>query len=200
MEECAMSMTRWNPWGEMVSLRDAMDRLLSDSYIRPHGEVESATRGSLAVDVREEGDQFIVTAPVAGVSPNDVEISVLGDAIRIRGERREERQEEDEGKRWLVREQRYGAFERVVRLPSTVKADNAEASFKDGILTIMLPKSEEAKERRIPIRGSQGAGQTEDVVVDTSASESGETPSAVAGGTGGQSSAEGASQHETGSS
>jgi HSP20 family protein len=199
MEDRAMSMARWNPWGEMVSLRDAMDRLLSDSFIRPHGEGESTMRGSLAVDVREEGDQFVVTAPVAGVSPDDVEISVLGDAIRIRGERRDERQEEGEGKRWLMREQRYGAFERVIRLPSSVKADNAEASFKDGMLTITLPKSEEAKERRIPIRGSQRAGQGQDVLVDSGTGGMGERPPAVAGETAGQMS-EGASQHEMGSS
>ncbi len=194
-----MSMARWNPWGEMVSLRDAMDRLLSESFIRPHGEAEITARGSLAVDVHEEGDQFVVTAPVPGVSPDDVEISVLGDAIRIRGERREDRQEGGEGERWLMREQRYGAFERVIRLSSTVKAENAEASFKDGILTIMLPKSEEAKERRIPIRGSQRVDRAQDVLVDTSANGSGERPSAVTGGTGPQTNAEGASRHDQGS-
>jgi HSP20 family protein len=183
----------------MVSLRDAMDRLLAESFIRPHGEAESTARGSLAVDVREEGDQFVVSAPVPGVSPDDVEISVLGDAIRIRGERREDRQEGGEGESWLMREQRYGAFERVIRLSSTVKAENAEASFKDGILTIMLPKSEEAKERRIPIRGSQRGDRAQDVLVDTSASGSGERQSAVADGTVGQSNAEGASRYDQGS-
>ena len=98
-----------------------------------------------------------------------------------------------------MREQRYGAFERVIRLSSTVKAENAEASFKDGILTIMLPKSEEAKERRIPIRGSQRGDRAQDVLVDTSASGSGERQSAVADGTVGESDAEGASRHDQGS-
>ena len=163
-----MSITRWDPWGEMVSLRDAMDRLVSESFIRPFGESGRGGASSVAVDVREEGDHFVVTAPVPGVNPDDVEISALGDTLRIRGERREERQEGSEGQRWIMREQRFGSFERTVRLPTSVKADAANAEFRDGILTVTLPKSEEAKERRIPIRGGRGAGQAQDVVVEAS--------------------------------
>ncbi|HEY7032138.1 MAG TPA: Hsp20/alpha crystallin family protein [Thermomicrobiales bacterium] len=163
-----MSITRWDPWGEMVSLRDAMDRLLSESFIRPRGESGGAATGSLAVDVREEGDNFVVSAPVPGVAPDDVEITVLGDSVRIRGERREERQEGGEGQRWLVREQRFGSFERMVRLPSPVIADAANAEFKGGILTITLPKTEEAKERRIPVHGSQQTGRPQDVPIESS--------------------------------
>jgi HSP20 family protein len=167
-----MSMTRWDPWGDMVSLRDAMDRLISESFIRTPAETGRTTSGTLAVDVREEGDHFVVTAPVPGISPDDVDITVLGDTVRICGERREEHQEGGESGRWLMREQRYGAFERMVRLPAPVRADAAEAAFKDGILTITLPKTEEAKERRIPIRGGQGAGQPQDVPIEASAKPS----------------------------
>jgi len=163
-----MSMTRWDPWGEVVSLRDAMDRLLSESFTRPRGGENSGTTGSVAVDVREMGDNFVITAPIPGMSPDDVEITVLGDAVRIRGERREQREEGGEGHRWLMREQRFGAFERTVRLPSPVKAEAANAEFKDGMLTISLPKTEEAKERRIPVRGSQQAAKSEDVLIEAS--------------------------------
>jgi HSP20 family protein len=157
----------------MVSLRDAMDRLLSESFIWPRGEGGGATTGSLAVDVREEGDNFVIAAPVPGVAPDDIEITVIGDTVRVRGERREERQEGGEGKRWLVREQRFGSFERMVRLPSPVKADAANAEFKDGILTITLPKTEEAKERRIPVRGNQQTGQAQDVPIEAGSSGGG---------------------------
>jgi HSP20 family protein len=160
-----MSITRWDPWSDMVSLRDAMDRLLAESVVRPRGESGGMT-SSLAVDVSERGDDFVVTAPIPGVSPQDVEISILGDTLRIHGERREERQEGGEGQRWLIREQRYGSFERMVRLPSPVKADSANAEFRDGILTITLPKTEEAKERRIPVRGGMGQGQAQDVPIE----------------------------------
>ena len=161
-----MSITRWDPWGDMVSLRDAMDRLLSESFIRPRGEGGGGAVGSLAVDVREAGDTFVVSAPVPGIAPDDIEVTVLGDTIRIRGERREERQEGGEGQRWLMREQHFGSFERMVRLPAPVKADAANAEFKDGILTITLPKTEEAKERRIPIRGGRQSGQAQDVPIE----------------------------------
>lgn len=97
----------------------------------------------------------MVTTPIPGMKPENVEISVLGDTLRIRAERRDERREEGNGKRWLLREQHYGAFERTVTLPSAVKADQANAEFQDGMLTITLPKADETKERRIPIQAAQ---------------------------------------------
>jgi HSP20 family protein len=160
-----MSITRWDPWGDMISLRDAMDRLMSESFVRARGG-EGAAGASLAVDIREEGDQFVVMAPVPGVRPDDVEITALGDTLRIRCERRESREEGGEDKRWILREQRFGSFERTVRLPTAVKADQANAEFADGILTIILPKAEHARERKIPVRA--GAGQEQEIPVETS--------------------------------
>jgi HSP20 family protein len=162
-----MSITRWDSWSDMVSLRDAMDRLLAESVVRPRGE-GGGMMSTLAVDVSEQGDDFVITAPIPGVKPEDVEISVLGDTLRISGERREQRQEGGEGQRWILREQRFGSFERIVRLPSPVKADRANAEFRDGILSITLPKTEEAKERRIPVRAGSGESQAQDVPIETS--------------------------------
>lgn len=165
-----MSISRWDPWGEMVSLRDAVDRLVSESFIRPFGGggegARSGSPASLAVDVHEQGDNFVISAPVPGVEPGDIDISVLGDTLRIRGERRDERQQGGEGQRWIVREQRFGEFERIIRLPSTVRADNAQAEFKNGVLTVTLPKAEEAKERKIPIRGGQQSGRATEIPVE----------------------------------
>jgi HSP20 family protein len=150
-----MSITQWDPWSEAVSLRQAMDRLLQESVVRPRAGDRGATAVTLALDVEERGDDFVVTAPIPGMKPENVEISVLGDTLRIRAERRDDRREEGDGKRWLLREQHYGAFERTVTLPSAVKADQANAEFTDGMLTITLPKAEETKERRIPIQAGQ---------------------------------------------
>jgi HSP20 family protein len=150
-----MSITRWDPWAEAMSLRDAMDSLLQESFVRPRGMGRIEGRMALSLDVEDRGDDFVVSTPIPGIKPEDVEISVLGDTLRIRAERREERHEEGEGQRWLVREQRYGAFERMLTLPNSVKPDQASAEFQDGILTITLPKAEETKERRIPVRASQ---------------------------------------------
>ena len=150
-----MSITRWDPWGEAMSLREAMDSLLQESVVRPRAGDRGATAMALALDVEERGDAFVVTTPIPGMKPENVELSVLGDTLRIRAERREERREEGEDTRWLLREQHYGAYERTVTLPCPVKPDQANAEFQDGILTITLPKAEETKERRIPIQAAQ---------------------------------------------
>jgi HSP20 family protein len=170
-----MSITRWDPWGEMVSLRDAMDTLLQESVVRPRTTGRSAGSMALALDVEEQGDDYVVTAPIPGIKPEDVEISVMGDTLRIRAERQETRQEEGEGKRWLMREQRYGSFERMVTLPSPVKADQADAEFRDGMLTITLPKAEEAKERRIPVKAGQS--QAKDKQIEAHGTEKGQSSS-----------------------
>jgi HSP20 family protein len=160
-----MSSTRWDPWSEFVSLREAMNNLLEESFVsRPRpgegdpagGQTRAAatqtTASGLAVDIRESADGYEVTASVPGVSPDQVEITVLGDRLRIRGERRDDAEQRDPGGRWILRERRFGAFERSVTLPSAVKADAASADFKDGVLTITLPKADEARPRSIPVR------------------------------------------------
>jgi len=165
-----MSISRWDPWGEMVSLRDAMERLLAESVVRPFGDRMGGGAATLALDVHEEGDDFVISAPAPGVSPDDVEITVRGDTVRIHGERRDHHEEGDkEGQRWLMREQRFGSFERVIQLPTAVKADAAHAEFKDGVLTVKLPKTEEAKERRIPVQAGQMA-KAQEVPIESSSS------------------------------
>ncbi len=160
-----MSISRWDPFGDIVSLREAMNNLLEDSFVRPRpGQGETVS--GLALDVRETADAFIVTASVPGVAPADVDITVLGDTLQIRGERREERSEgSDQEGRWLVRERRFGAFQRGVSLPTAVKADAANAEFKDGVLTVTLPKADQAKPRTIPVRTSSGSSQAQEIEV-----------------------------------
>ena len=155
-----MSTTRWDPWGDIVSLREAMNNLLEESFVRPrHGVSGPGMASSLALDVKETPEKFVVTASVPGVPPSDIDISVLGDTLRIRGHRKEENEETGEGSRWILRERRFGAFERTVSLPSMVDPEAAAADFKDGVLTITLPKADIAKPRSIPVRGS-AAGES----------------------------------------
>ena len=171
-----MSFGRWDPFGELVSLREAMNNLLEESFVRPRAGTPSGPAAGLPVDVRETGNGYQITASVPGVRPEEVEITILGDTLRIRGEHKEssERQEgqgqgqgQGEPSRWLIRERRYGAFERTISLPSMVKGDAAEAEFRDGILTITLPKADEAKPRTIPVRGGAGAGQSQAIDVES---------------------------------
>ena len=166
-----MSIMRSDPWSEAVSLRQAVDSLLQESFIRPRSGDGSAGTSVLVLDVEEREDNFVVTAPIPGIDAKNVELSILGDTLRIRAERTDERQQEGDGKRWLLREQRYGAFERTVTLPCAVKADKAAAEFKDGLLTVTLPKGEEAKERRIPIRAAQNQGQDQQQTGDKQQSQ-----------------------------
>ena len=154
-----MSISRWDPWGEIVSLREAMNNLLEESFVRPRPGMANGA-ASLALDVRETPDAFTITASVPGVGAEDVDITILGGTLRIRGERKEEREEQDQEGRWLLRERRFGAFERTVALPTAVRADGASAEFKDGVLTISLPKAEEAKPRAIPVRAGGSAANT----------------------------------------
>jgi HSP20 family protein len=157
-----MSITRWDPWGEIVSLREAMNNLLEESFVRPRpGLSGPGMASSLALDVREMPDQFVITASVPGVPPSDIDISVLGDTLRIRGERKEEAEESGDGHRWLLRERRFGSFERTVSLPTSVAADRAVADFKDGVLTVTLPKAEAARARSIPVKSASGQESTQ---------------------------------------
>jgi HSP20 family protein len=135
----------------MVSLREAMNSLLEESVVRSRGTTRSDAT-SLAIDLRETPDAFALTASVPGVRAEDVEITVLGETVRISGSRQEATDEQDGDGRWLVRERRSGAFERSVTLPTAVKAEEAEADFKDGVLTITLPKADAAKPRTIAVR------------------------------------------------
>jgi len=155
-----MSITRWDPVADAIGLRQVMDSLLEQSFVRPRDDAGGGALG-LAVDVEDRGDAFVVEAAIPGSAPEDVEISVTGDVVRIRAERREERQDGDQNGRFLVREQRFGAFERVLRLPTPVDAGAAQAEFQDGVLRITLPKAQESREQRIPVQAGTGrSGQT----------------------------------------
>lgn len=146
-------ITRWDPFRDMVSLRDAMDRLFEDSFVRPQGErsLVAGRERSLAVDVYETEDDLVVEASLPGIKPEEVDISVVGNTLTIKGEREEHREKEEEGK-YHFREQRYGAFQRSISLPVEVNADKAEATFENGALKLSLPKAEEAKPKRIEVK------------------------------------------------
>ena len=146
-------LIRWDPFREAVSLRDAMDRLLEDSFVRPRGEWPTLARHeqSLALDVYETDENLVVEASMPGTKPEEVDISVVGNTLTIKAEREEQREKKEEG-RYYFRERRYGAFQRSIGLPVDVDADKAEATFKDGVLKLSLPKAEEAKPKRIQVQ------------------------------------------------
>ncbi|HUZ02870.1 MAG TPA: Hsp20/alpha crystallin family protein [Thermomicrobiaceae bacterium] len=143
-----MSTNRWDPWRDIVTLREAMNTLLEDSFVRPRAGLMAFT-GAIPVDVKETADEFVVFIPLPGIEPADVEISILGDRLRVAGEFKDR---ETEDTRWLLRERRFGQFERSIGLPTAVSPDQARADFDAGILTVRLPKAEQARPKTIPVR------------------------------------------------
>jgi HSP20 family protein len=151
-----MSINRWDPWRDIISLREAMNSLLDDSFARPRAELAAMTTG-MAVDVRETEDAYIVETVLPGATADNVDISVLGDSLKIAAEVNQTQEQQDA--RWLVRERRYGAFQRTINLPGQVRADDADAEFRDGILTITLPKATESRARQIQVKSGSRAEQ-----------------------------------------
>lgn len=147
------NLVRWSPSRELMSLREAMDRLFEESFVRPFGDWPFffGDRGLMpAVDMLEDADHVTVKAELPGVKPEDIDVSVQGDTLRIVGEFKSE--ETREGQTYHRRERRAGRFERILSLPGTVKPDSAKAEFKDGVLTLNFEKREEVKPKRIDIK------------------------------------------------
>ena len=146
-----MAIERWDPFREAVSLSDAMNALFRESFIRPSSGGPPGGFAPLPLDVSENENEFVVKASLPGVKPEDVQITVHGDTLTIQGESKAE--EEKKGERWHLRERRFGSFQRSLSLATPVNSDKAQAQFEHGVLTLTLPKSEEAKPRQIKIGG-----------------------------------------------
>ncbi len=149
-----MAVEGWNPFHEAVSLRDAMNALFQDSYVRPGGTTAPAGHSPLPLDVSESEHEFVVKASLPGVKPADVQITVHGDTLTIRAESKGD--EERKGEHWHLRERRHGVFQRAVSLATPVNSEKAEAQFEHGVLILTLPKAESAKPRQIKIGGGSG--------------------------------------------
>ncbi len=152
------NLTRWDPFSEMLSLREAMDSLFENAMIAPYSGGRSAEGGyGLPLDVTENEDNFVVKASIPGIKPEDLDVTVNGDTLTIKGELKADEEKKDE--RYHLRERRWGAFQRSVTLPAPVKTDQVQADYNNGVLTLTLPKTEEVKPKRIQIKGSHGDGQ-----------------------------------------
>jgi HSP20 family protein len=145
------SLIRWQPFGGSVSLRDAMDRLFEDSFVQPRWSwVVPMTAASLAIDMYETKDDVVVKAALPGIKPEQVEVTITGNTLTISGESKEESEVKERD--YIRKEHRYGSFARSVTLPSGLKADKAEATFENGVLTLKVPKAEEVKPKSIKIK------------------------------------------------
>ena len=142
------NLIRWEPARDMMTLREAMDRLFDDAFTRPLSLRDNWS--APAIDMYQTDDEIVVKASLPGIKPDEVQINVTGEVLTIKGETKQ--QEEKKEKAWHMREQRWGTFERSVVLPTDVVSDKAKAEFENGILTITLPKAEEVKPKVINIK------------------------------------------------
>lgn len=144
------SLMRWEPFGEMRSLREHMDRLFDDFFRGSRLVPWEGPELGFPLDVYETEDSLVVKASLPGVKPEEVDISVTGDILTIKGETKSE--EEVKREDYHRRELRYGSFCRSVPLPTGVEHGKADAVFDQGILTVTLPKTAEAKPKTIKVK------------------------------------------------
>ncbi|HET92305.1 MAG TPA: Hsp20/alpha crystallin family protein [Chloroflexi bacterium] len=146
-----MTITRLNPWRDMMTLREAMNQLLEESMVRPRPgweEERPAGQFRLPLDVYTTPEEIVLVASLPGLTSDEVDISIEGDTLTIRGELRPPL----ENVTYLFQERPYGAFGRTLTLNVPVNVDKAEAVFENGILTLTLPKTEETKPKLIKVK------------------------------------------------
>jgi HSP20 family protein len=143
-------LTRWRPWSESMTLRQAMDRLFEDSFVRPSLGWRAVPRNGVAqlpVDIYSTEDEVVIKAAVPGVNPDEVEITIEGDTLIIKGETKA-----PEDVDYICQEHCYGPFARTFTLNVPIQADKATAEFENGVLTLTLPKAEEVKPKTIKVK------------------------------------------------
>ena len=142
-------LIRWEPMG-VTSLRQAMDRLFEDSFVRSSGFFPGLRAEAPAVDMYQTEKEVVVKASLPGMKAEDVEISVTGDMLTLKGEQREEQEVREEN--YFRKEMRYGSFLRSLEIPVPVKVDKADAVFEDGVLVLTLPKTEAVQPKSIKVK------------------------------------------------
>ena len=149
-----MAMERWHPFTDLMSLRQAIERLFEDSFVCPSRALAAIGEvGAPALDIYETPDEIVAKAALPGLKPEDVSTDITGDTLTIEGESKGEQEIERED--YLYQERRYGAFSRTVILPGGLKSDKAEATMEDGVLALTIPKAEEAKPRAISVKAKE---------------------------------------------
>ena len=152
-----MALVRYIPkstfasWPEHDLFSNRLSRVFGSAWDTP----EFTGAWIPAVSVEEAADELLLTAELPGMREEDVTVGIENNILTIRGEKREAREEGDEGHRYHVWERRYGSFQRAFTLPSSIQADAIHAEFDAGVLTVRMPKAPEAKGRTIEIAGKR---------------------------------------------
>jgi HSP20 family protein len=154
-----MSMiTRWDPFRELTTLQDRMNRIFQDTFggpLTPRAGEESLMAGAFIppVDVYEDDHNIVLKVEVPGIDQKDIDIRLENNVLTVRGERKFEKEEKEENYQRV--ERRYGSFSRSFTLPNTVDTDNVNADYENGVLKITLSKRAEAKPKQIKVNVGQ---------------------------------------------
>jgi HSP20 family protein len=170
-----MSIVRYDPFRDLRTLQEEVNRLFSSNLTRGFGE-EGIGRGAWnpSVDIYENKDQIILEAELPGMKQDDFELTVENNVITLRGERQFEKKEESDNYHRVERS--YGSFTRSFTLPQTVSAEGATAEYNNGVLRVALPKREETKARRIQVNNESApaSGRTIEAKAESSKNEKGQ--------------------------
>lgn len=142
------TLARWEPFRGLTTLQDQLNRMFDDPFFRRPADSTITTWGP-DVDIYEDGDQLVIKADLPDVNERDLDIRIENNMLTIRGERKFEKNIKEEN--YLRVERSYGAFNRSFTLPNTVNTEGIKAEYKNGVLTLNLPKREESKPKQIKI-------------------------------------------------
>ena len=142
-----MAISRWEPFGNALSLRDAMNQLFDESLWWPTGRLADGLQ--VPMDVYADGDGYVIEVALPGVKPEDIDVQMVGNTLTISGEYK---LETPEGRRYLTRQRQGGKFQTSVTLPDAGDASQIKATCEHGVLRLEVPKSEAAKPKRIPLK------------------------------------------------
>jgi HSP20 family protein len=143
------TVTRWEPYRGLSTLHEQVNRLFNDTVLRGQGEESSLTTWAPAADIYETTNELVVKADLPDVNEKDIDVRVENNVLTIRGERKFEKSVNEEN--YLRVERTYGAFSRSFSLPNTVNTEAIHATYKNGVLTVTLPKREESKPRQVKV-------------------------------------------------
>jgi HSP20 family protein len=144
-----MSITRWDPFQNLATLQDQVNRLFEAPITARRTESSNLTAWAPAVDIYETENELVVKADLPEIDEKDLDVRVENNMLTIRGERKFEQKVEEDN--YLRIERTYGSFSRSFSLPTTVNTEGIHAEYKNGVLTVQLPKRAEAKPRQVKI-------------------------------------------------
>ncbi|OFW33993.1 MAG: hypothetical protein A2074_06205 [Candidatus Aquicultor primus] len=145
-------LRRWDPWRELSRVQDDLSNMFERTFGSERRERLMLSHWMPDVDIYEKDNKIYIRMDISEIKPEDIDISIVDNTMKIKGERKMTEEVKEEN--YYRMERRYGSFERMIELPVSVKMDDIEATYKNGVLQVELPKAEEAKAKEIKIKAA----------------------------------------------